>query len=207
MIQTSRWDQNKSSVLPYQVRAGQANMELLFWCQREVWINEMCHPVDIMENATDDRDKNHLDCPDYSFNSWQYRLFAQTNFWVEGVIVAVVATLGGYSVLWWLDSVAVTRNFKIVHYNKVGTWTVYARAENVDLSTYYVKIRVQILYSGCISWHQMLRRRDIFSATWGWIWLRFGRLLNTKKSWENLLLADLLHQKGTNLNYISGLRL
>ena len=36
----------------------------------------------------------NLDCPDYSFNSWQYRLFALTNFWVEGVAVAVVASLG-----------------------------------------------------------------------------------------------------------------
>ena len=53
-----------------------------------------------MENGDSDGSSHHddeandLGCPDYSFDSRQYRLFAHTNFWVEGVVVAVVATLG-----------------------------------------------------------------------------------------------------------------
>ena len=48
---TSRWfkppvDINtKIPFWPDQVMPGQAKTELLFWCQREVWINVMCHPV------------------------------------------------------------------------------------------------------------------------------------------------------------------
>ena len=42
LIQTSRWQENKSSVLAWPGQAGQVKTELLFWCQREVWINVMC---------------------------------------------------------------------------------------------------------------------------------------------------------------------
>ena len=35
----------KVPFLPVQVRPDQAKMELLFWCQWEVWLNPMCHPV------------------------------------------------------------------------------------------------------------------------------------------------------------------
>ena len=42
MVQTSRWLQNKSSVLAW---PGHAKAELLFWSHREVLHKVMCHPV------------------------------------------------------------------------------------------------------------------------------------------------------------------
>ena len=48
-----------------------------------------------MENITDSSSPDdYHDCPDYSFDSWQYRLLALTNFWVEGVTVAIIAIWG-----------------------------------------------------------------------------------------------------------------
>ena len=53
LIQISRWHQNKSSVLVH----GLLNkMEVLFWCQQEVWINEMCHPVRTTMKESKDHD-------------------------------------------------------------------------------------------------------------------------------------------------------
>ena len=42
LIQTSCWHENKSCISIY---GPHIKTELLFWCQREVWINVMCHPV------------------------------------------------------------------------------------------------------------------------------------------------------------------
>ena len=42
LFQTSRWHQNKGCIL---VHGSHTKTELLFWCQREVWINVMRHPV------------------------------------------------------------------------------------------------------------------------------------------------------------------
>ena len=43
LSQTSRWHQNRSSVLARPGRPGQAKTELLFWLK--VCLNLMCHPV------------------------------------------------------------------------------------------------------------------------------------------------------------------
>ena len=42
LVQTSRWLQYKGCIL---VHWPHTKTELLFWCQREVWTNVMCHPV------------------------------------------------------------------------------------------------------------------------------------------------------------------
>ena len=43
----------KTKVLfwPFQVRPGQAKTELLFWYKWEVWLNLMCHPVEMTESS------------------------------------------------------------------------------------------------------------------------------------------------------------
>ena len=42
LVQTSRWHQNKGCVL---VHGTHTKTELLYWCQRAVWTNVMCHPA------------------------------------------------------------------------------------------------------------------------------------------------------------------
>ena len=46
LCQTSCWHQNKSSAL---VHGPHTKMELLFWCQQEVWRNLNGHPVGIVK--------------------------------------------------------------------------------------------------------------------------------------------------------------